>query len=103
LFSTGFSASLHVLQLVFGPRLSGIVQNFYYSLLYTGGSYIDAQAPVDAAGRASTSSLGYVYNNPPAVVIPVTGLHQESAIVALYLIRGLEVYPLASNRAWNCT
>src|SRR6516165_5555364 len=29
LFSTGFSASLHVLQLVFGPRLSGILQNFY--------------------------------------------------------------------------
>jgi hypothetical protein len=25
-----------------GPRLSGIVQNFYYSLLYTGG---DAKSP----------------------------------------------------------
>jgi hypothetical protein len=77
LFSTGFSASLHVLQLVFGPRLSGIVQIFYYSLLYTGGSYVDAQAPVDAADRASTISLGYVYNNPPAVIIPVAGLHQN--------------------------
>src|SRR5262249_51790285 len=36
------STDMARLLLVFGPRLSAIVQNFYYSLLYAGPGYVDA-------------------------------------------------------------
>jgi hypothetical protein len=40
---------------------------FHVTNLYTGASFVDAKAAVDAAGQAGTISLGYVYSNPPAL------------------------------------
>jgi hypothetical protein len=36
--------------------------------LYTGGSFVDAQAAVDAAGQAGSISIGYVFKTPTSAV-----------------------------------
>jgi hypothetical protein len=58
LISAGFSASLHVLQRVFGPRFSGIVENFYCSFLYTWRELRRCRARAKASNARATARIG---------------------------------------------